>query len=825
MVATMRNQLSSCPIHRLRYAVVLFSVTIVCTATTARCGAKTVALWLFDEQAGLYPSCVLGDAATNDFPLVLGRGGEIVPGKFGNALRATEQPKLDLSSAARFTGFENKSKLNLTRKTPPMDWSNADFCALMTRGEKHLRQEVGFGSPTRSELNLGAADWTVEFWYQPGAASDADGVVLELGPGPRGEDDRVTQLVLNRASGSFTLVNQPSATSLKIPSSPQALRDDSKSWSHLAFVYDAKNHQLRHFVNGRLQPLPVRCELQPLSPGDEDYLSIGRDGAWQRPLPGSIDEFRVSNEQVYTSDFTPPESFSKYNRAEYHPPKLTAGPPLLFADDKKTRGNNIVDLGGRKYLFIDDALLAESEHLEFTVNPPRFAERVLDDVQGHLVVWQDEEGLIRMYYNAGGKQLGVLTSRDGVHWDKPKLNPTGRDASNIVINDPVGLGTLFVDSNAPPEERIKYLSGYDGRGIYVYTSPDGYHFRRNETAALPFRAASQSTAYYDDQRQKYVAFHRSDMAETVGGHTERSFVMTETADPLRPWPFRPISLAEHLEVAKQRRIGNLLPWYLDNGPLTPPGFGIEYPTVFGPTDGFDPIATDVYVPKNVKYAWAPDTYLAFPIVYFHYHDDGPAARQELGKREQQRGSGTLETQLAVSRDGIHWQRYPRPAYIKIGRHAGLDIHKNYIAHGLVHRGDEIWQYYLGSEQYHSDWGKGGREAVFRVVQRFDGFVSADTPYSGGRLVTRPLKFTGNRLVLNIDTGAAGYAQVGLLDEAGKSIPGFNTDQCIYINGDFMNTEVEWLNHGGDVSSLSGKTVRLEIVSRGTKLYSLQFVTR
>ena len=174
------------------------------------------------------------------------------------------------------------------------------------------------------------------------------------------------------------------------------------------------------------------------------------------------------------------------------------------------------------------------------------------------------------------------------------------------------------------------------------------------------------------------------------------------------------------------------------------------------------------MPKNLKYPWATDTYFAFPIMYFHYHDDGPETRQELGKRERDRGSGPLETQIAVSRDGIHWKRYPRPAYIKIGRHEGLDIHKNYIAHGMVRRGEEIWQYYLGSEQYHSSWSKEGREAVFRVVQRFDGFISADTPYTGGKLVTRPLTFEGNRLVLNIDTGATGYAQIGILDEDGRA---------------------------------------------------------
>jgi hypothetical protein len=216
--------------------------------------------------------------------------------------------------------------------------------------------------------------------------------------------------------------------------------------------------------------------------------------------------------------------------------------------------------------------------------------------------------------------------------------------------------------------------------------------------------------------------------------------------------------------------------------------------------------------------------LAFPITYFHYEEDGPATRQVLGHRDRKRGSGPLETQIATSRDGIHWKRLPRPPYIKIGRHDGFDVHKNYIAHGMVRRGDEIWQYYFGSEQYHSSW-RQGREAIFRVVQRLDGFISADTPYTGGMMKTRPLRFEGSRLVLNVDTGATGYAQVGILNENGRSIDGFGVDDCVYINGDFIDTEVEWLHKGTDVSSLAGKPVQLVIRSRGTKLYSLQFVSR
>jgi hypothetical protein len=802
-------------------SIALIAAVVLVNAPIVR--GETVATWLFDEQVGIYPSCVLGDASPNNYPLVLGPGGQIVEGKFGNALESSEQPKIRLTPSNRFTGFERRPKGDPLRKTPPMDWSNATFCALMTRGEQHLRQEVGFPHPTQTGLNLGDRDWTVEFWYLPTSKSDADGIVFEIGEGPRGENDHVTQLKLNSDGNGFVLWNQPSGTRLPIPSDASALSSDAKNWHHLAFVYDAQNGQLRHYVDGTIQPLPAKALFESLAIGEEDYFSIGRDATWGRSLPARLDEFRVSNHQVYSGKFEPPLSFSKYNRPNYRPYELRQGPPLLFAGDRAN--GEVLPLGSRKHLFLDGSLLADSENVAFSVNPPRLAERVFDGGHSHLVVDEDQAGLVRIFYRIQGNRLAVVTSDDGVHFRAPDLGPSSVGARNVVVDDPVGMGTIFVDPNAPDEERYKYVSGYEGRAVFVYTSPDGYRFKRNETSALPFRAASQSVGYYDDQRQKYVMFHRTDMPETIGGHTERATVRTETIDVMRPWPFKPISYEEQLAIGKRRRIGTKTPWYLDNGPLTPGGFGVEYPIGIAPDDALDPIGTDIYVPKCIKYPWAPDTYLAFPLMYFHYHDEGPPTRQELGRRERARGSGPLETQVAVSRDGINWQRYPRPAYIKIGRHDGFDIHKNYIAQGMVRRGDEIWQYYFGSEQYHSSWSGEGREAVFRVVQRIDGFISADTPYSGGRLVTRPLIFEGNRLVLNIDTGATGYAQVGLLDAGGEPIDGFAVDDGMYINGDHTEIDVEWLGKGKDISTLAGRPVQVVIQSRGTKLYSMQFVDR
>jgi hypothetical protein len=787
---------------------------------------QTLALWLFDEQLGLYPSCVLGDAASNRFPLVIGPGGRLVEGKFGNALEPCDPPKVSYPPEEFLVGLAEKQgfAVNDPNAAPALTWNNNRACALMTRGEQHLRQEVGFASSTQSALNLGRGDFSIEFWHRVhGAKVAGEGVVIEIGQGPRGGNDRVTQLLLNDDGASFTLVNQPSGTRLRIPS----IRGDSGRWRHLAFVYDADAGRLRHYVDGKVQPSPEPCKLAPLEAGDEDYMCVGRDCRWERPLPGALDELRISLGEVYVEDFEPPKSFSKYHHG-YEPPSLRKGPPLLFggeANQEKT-----VELGSRKHVFLDDALVAQSDNVAWQGNPPQVEELVLENAgfSNHVSVFEDVEsgdGLVRLYFRGPNDSLAVWVSKDGVNFHAPDLGRQFEGRRNVVIEDPVGLGSLFLDPNAPPEERIKYYSGYRGRGQYVYSSPDGYTFTRNETSALPFRGASQSIVYYDDQRQTYVGYHRSDMYRTPGGKTERCAVLTATEDLMRPWPFRGVSQSEQTELSKTLRLGRKNPYYVDNGPVTPPGFGVEYPRVFGPDPAIDEPGVDVYVPKCVKYQWASDAYLAFPLMYYHYEGEGAEGREVLSREVRRRGSGPLETQLAVSRDGIRWKRYPRPTYIGIGRHAGLDVKKNYIAHGMVRRGDEIWQYFVGSELYHSAWVNKGREAIFRVVQRLDGFVSANFDYTGGELITRTLVFSGNRLELNVDTDATGHLQVALLDEHGKPFDGFGFDDCVYVNCDDTAAEVEWLDNGKDVSALAGKPIQLAIRGRGAKLYSLQFVEK
>lgn len=788
---------------------------------------QTIAVWLFDEHLDLYPSSVLHDVGPNENTLILGRGGRIVPGKFGNALEIIAPEPLPLPEHTVSERFGiGKIPIPEGRTTEPLTWHNAFFSALSTSGENHLRKDVAHIAATKTKLNLGHFDWTVEFWLQQ-TGIEEEGVIFEMGTGPRGENDIVSRLVYNSEKQTFRFTNRTKSVELHIQSDRSVLEDSMDRWIHFAFVYSADECQIRHYADGVLQVLPDTACIQSIPVGDEDYFTVGRDGLWNNPLPGRLDELRFSEGRRYTENFSPPGSFAELYLTKPPTVELKKGPPLLFI--KERLDETYVPLDGRKYLFIDDAIIDTHENIQFVVNPPMIDECVMEidgSFRKHVTVVEDDDGNIRLYTALDDDYLGLFISQDGVNFIAPDLGSEYKGKRNIVIHEPVGTGTVMIDPNAPLEMRWKYISDYHRQGLYVYTSSDGLSFKRRPQALLPFRSGSQNDIFYDDQRQLYIGYHRTDIGRTPAGRTLRMFVLTETESLLDPWSFTPVTREKFREISKKVPLQELEPWFLDNGPLTPPNFGVEFPIIFAPDDAIDPLTMGIYNPKALKYPWAPDTYLAFPVLYFHYYEGVPG-RQILFSR---RGGGPTETQFAVSRDGIHWKRYPRPTYVGIGRYRNIDIVQTFITQGMVKRGDEIWQYVFLDGDYHGprpDTVERSLERrVYRLIQRFDGFVSADAPYEKyGTIITRPLLFQGNRLVLNIDTDAHGYAVIGLLDESGNPIPGYSIDEGVFINGDFIETEVEWLNKGSDVGGLEGKVIRIYIKMRGAKLFSMQFINK
>src|SRR5262249_32660585 len=107
---------------------------------------------------------------------------------------------------------------------------------------------------------------------------------------------------------SKTLKGPPWNFELAIATDTNKLNDGG--WHHFAFTYSIDERQLRHFVDGKLQPLPGKGGFLPLK-GRLVSLRLGCDLDSGEELYGALDELRISEAIRYKGDFTPPGSFSR----------------------------------------------------------------------------------------------------------------------------------------------------------------------------------------------------------------------------------------------------------------------------------------------------------------------------------------------------------------------------------------------------------------------------------------------------------------------------------------------------------------------------------
>jgi hypothetical protein len=459
-------------------------------------------------------------------------------------------------------------------------------------------------------------------------------------------------------------------------------------------------------------------------------------------------------------------------------------------------------LGGNKFLFLDTYLLDSMDNAELQVNPPTQTSLVLiadkpweaGGITSYGNVFYDPiTKEYRLYYvpvaweQEPGFCYALATSQDGIHWEKPNLGSVewkGSKDNNIVLWAQ-REGTVIIDPNASAERRYALISSYPELKTRLFTSPDGIHFTMDEKVISSIHSDSQISTFWDADQQKYFHYPRV----TPNGWRAVGVVVTKTID--EAWP--------------------------DEISMVMSG------------DERDPRELDLYTNACQKYEPVPNAYVGFPTPYYHWNTEGReylnAPTLAIGGKTN---DGTIDTQLATSRDGITWTRH-RQRYIPLGVYDGCDIKVAMTIPGILYEDDKLVQYFMGYTFTHGDtqvrYGDGGRDlgGVFRVEQRIDGFISVDFAYEGGHVITEPFSFQGNRLVLNANTSAPGELRVAILDADGNAIDGYTLDDARIVNGNYLEKTVEWKGGNSDVSELSGKPIRLQFEARNTKLYSFQFV--
>jgi hypothetical protein len=474
-------------------------------------------------------------------------------------------------------------------------------------------------------------------------------------------------------------------------------------------------------------------------------------------------------------------------------------------------------VGSEKQLFLDGRFIASSRNVDLRMNPPAKLGPVLrperpweDKSIGFCASVIEHEGVFRLFYRADSHEKGasvcLATSTDGIAWQRPTLGLYefgGSKDNNIVFRDTddslayrgVGETIVFLDPHGPPAQRFKMIASkgwpeLQTAGLYCHASPDGVHWTPG-SRVLDLCPDTANQAAWDRQRGKYVAYIRIwDPLRKVG--------RVEVDDITAPWPYTPLGDKAYFI------------WGRDKIAVT----SSEFPTAFG-YDAEDPVPSDHYNPAVVEYPHAQAAYFSFPSAYMHFPEP-PEGKYG--------NDGLLDIQMAVSRDGVTFQRLERAPYIPLGLDGEPDALSNYMAVGMLRSGDYLLQYYgayavtHGLPEAHQKLPIG---CIAAVRQRLDGFVSADAAWADGELVTPPLVFAGKRLLLNLNAGAMGACQVGLQTASGVDIADFATEACDVLRGNSVATVVTWRG-SSDVSALAGKPVRLRFAMRATKLFAFQF---
>ncbi|MCK5802051.1 MAG: hypothetical protein KAI66_04425 [Lentisphaeria bacterium] len=461
----------------------------------------------------------------------------------------------------------------------------------------------------------------------------------------------------------------------------------------------------------------------------------------------------------------------------------------------------MIDLGTRLELFVEDFLVDSQEGTSLKLQAPVFAGEALAFDKpwegcfvGYPTVIQTDEG-VHLYYR-GHPMVGDSTdqvtcyafSEDGVHFERPELGLyeiEGDRANNVIrVRQEEGAHnfTPFLDTKpgVPADERFKALGSIpvDGKSpLAAFVSADGIRWRRMQEEPVITKGAfdSQNVAFWSESEGCYLCYYRTwaganDPTEFKGVRT----ISRVASDDFLHW--------------------GEMEW-MDYGP-TPP--------------------EELYTNATKPYFRAPHIYLAFPKRFNPSRTTLSDAEVEKYGIVPQYAVEVSDGVFMSSRGGNRYHRTFMEAFVRPGRdRANWVSRTNMAAYGLAQTAtDEISIYYQHRYAQPGHY-------LARYTVRLDGFASLNSPYAGGEMITKPLCFTGNRLVLNYATSGAGSIRVEIQDEHGVALPGFPLEDGLELFGDEIERVYSW-ESGTDLSALAGTPVRLRFAMKDADLFSLRF---
>lgn len=348
-------------------------------------------------------------------------------------------------------------------------------------------------------------------------------------------------------------------------------------------------------------------------------------------------------EELYNGIFLPkvwPPQNMNYNSYDPMPVPYLCNPPQIIP----------IDVG--RQLLVDDFLI-ESTNLkrEFHKakkhegNPVLKAETELEKGDSNQPVacpkdggvwWDPRDKTFKMWYEAGWLgNMAYAISHDGISWERPNLDI--KNGTNQLLP---GLRpdstTVFLDHDTQnPEERFKMFlrePGYAGKSLGVcMVSSDGIHWSTPVPAGY---CGDRSTMFYNPFRKKWIYSIRSEGALRSGVGRARYY-------------------HEHSDFLKGAK------WSEEE---------VSFWTGADRLDPSDPVVGD----KAQLYNLSAVGYESIMLGLHEIHlgpDNKECLKQGVPK--------ITELKLSFSRDGFHWYRPDREAFIPATRTPG-DWDRGYV---------------------------------------------------------------------------------------------------------------------------------------------------
>jgi hypothetical protein len=461
-------------------------------------------------------------------------------------------------------------------------------------------------------------------------------------------------------------------------------------------------------------------------------------------------------------------------------------------------GRDIIALGNRRELMIDRFLIERMQGTQLILHEPHDEGAVLlynkpweGAFCGYSTVIQDS-GTLRLYYrglpNAGlgdgnSKEVTCYAeSQDGIHWDKPDLGLYQIDGSlqnNVILADAAPAChnfSPFLDTRrtVAPEERFKALAGTEKSGLLAFGSKDGIHWRRlrQEPVLKNGMFDSQNVAFWSETENCYVCYFRT---WTGAGYSGFRTVSRSTSTDFYHWT-APIEMS------------------------------------YGDTP-----KEHIYINQTHPYFNAPHIYIAVAARFMpdrHVLTEAQAQQIHVNAGYFKDCSDVV---LMSSRGSNVYDRTFMEAFIAPGiGWSNWVSRSNYPALNVVPTKINEMSVYVNQNYAQPT------AALHRYSLRLDGFASLYSAYSGGEMITKPFTFSGDRLVLNFRTSAAGQIAVEIRDQADQPIPGFTLADCRLLIGNEVNHTVDWTN-GASLTKLAGRPIRLRLVLQDAHVFALQFL--